>query len=283
MWYLFEESFSNIRHGGFVSFLSIIIITLTVTIGSALILIGNYLQSEIEDLKDKPAIIVFLKDSVGESEGLEFRSQIEKLDWASSVVYVSKKDALARGEEMFGELGKTLTEGFADSNPLPASLEIYIDETLLEPGKLSQLAAQLWSFTHQVEDVRYEQESSEFIRKVEMVLMGLGVLMGAASVIIVCFSIMLTAYFRREEIRVMRLVGATYWYIRVPLIAQGVFLGFIGSLTGIISFYTLFRLFIPRISEIQFIPLDQLGLILLGGILLGLLGSVAPIRKYVNV
>ena len=283
MWYLFEESFSNIRHGGFVSFLSIIIITLTVTIGSALILIGNYLQSEIEDLKDKPAIIVFLKDTVGESEGLEFRSQIEKLDWASSVVYVSKKDALARGEEMFGELGKTLTEGFADSNPLPASLEIYIDETLLEPGKLSQLAAQLWSFTHQVEDVRYEQESSEFIRKVEMVLMGLGALMGAASVIIVCFSIMLTAYFRREEIRVMRLVGATYWYIRVPLIAQGVFLGFIGSLTGIISFYTLFRLFIPRISEIQFIPLDQLGLILLGGILLGLLGSVAPIRKYVNV
>ena len=283
MWYLFEESFSNIRHGGFVSFLSIIIITLTVTIGSALILISNYLQSEIEDLKDKPAIIVFLKDSIGESEGLEFRSQIEKLDWASSVVYVSKKDALARGEEMFGELGKTLTEGFADSNPLPASLEIYIHETLLEPGKLSQLAAQLWSFTHQVEDVKYEQESSEFIRKVEMVLMGLGVLMGTASVIIVCFSIMLTAYFRREEIRVMRLVGATYWYIRVPLIAQGVFLGFIGSLTGIISFYTLFRLFIPRISEIQFIPLDQLGLILLGGVLLGLLGSIAPIRKYVNV
>ena len=283
MWYLFEESFSNIRHGGFVSFLSIIIITLTVTIGSALILIGNYLQSEIEDIKDKPAIIVFLKDSIGESEGLEFRSQIEKLDWASSVVYVSKKDALARGEEMFGELGKTLTEGFADSNPLPASLDIYIDETLLEPGKLSQLAAQLWSFTHQVDDVQYEQESSEFIRKVEMVLMGLGVLMGAASVIIVCFSIMLTAYFRREEIRVMRLVGATYWYIRVPLIAQGVFLGFIGSLTGIISFYTLFRLFIPRISEIQFIPLNQLGLILLGGVLLGLLGSVAPIRKYVNV
>ena len=109
-----------------------------------------------------------------------------------------------------------------------------------------------------------------------MILLGLGGLMGGASVIIVCFSIMLTAYFRREEIRVMRLVGATYWYIRVPLIAQGVFLGFIGSLTGIVSFYTLFRIFVPRISEIKFIPFDQLGLILLGGVLLGLLGSIAP-------
>jgi cell division transport system permease protein len=282
MWYLFEESFSNIRHGGFVSFLSIVIITLTVTIGSALILIGNYLRGEIEDLKDKPAMIVFLTDSVGESEGREFRSQIEKIDWAATVTYVSKEEALARGEEMFGAFGKTLTEGFADSNPFPASLEIYIEDTLLPSEKLLQHADQIRSFA-QVEDVKYEQESSEFIRKVEMLLLGLGGLMGGASVIIVCFSIMLTAYFRREEIRVMRLVGATYWYIRVPLIAQGVFLGFIGSLSGIVSFYTLFRIFVPRISEVQFIPLDQLGLILLGGILLGLLGSIAPIRRYVNV
>ena len=282
MWYLFEESFSNIRHGGFVSFLSIVIVTLTVTIGSALILIGNYLREEIEGLKDKPAMIVFLTDSVGESEGREFRSQIEKIDWAATVTYVSKEEALARGEEMFGAFGKTLTEGFADSNPFPASLEIYIKDTLLPPEKLLQHADQIRSFA-QVEDVKYEQESSEFIRKVEMLLLGLGGLMGGASVIIVCFSIMLTAYFRREEIRVMRLVGATYWYIRVPLIAQGVFLGFIGSLSGIVSFYTLFRIFVPRISEMKFIPLDQLGLILLGGILIGLLGSIAPIRRYVNV
>ena len=283
MWYLFEESFSNIRHGGFVSLLSVVIVTLTVTIASALILIGNYLQGEIENLKDRPAIIIFLKDTIGESEGQEFRSQIEKLDWASSVIYVSKKEALARSEEMFGDFGKTLTEGFSDSNPFPASLEIYIQETLLEPDKLSQFTAHLRSFTHQVEDVTSEQASSEFIRKVEMVLTGLGGLMGAASVVIVCFSIMLTAYFRREEIRVMRLVGATYWYIRIPLIAQGVFLGFIGSFSGILSFYVLFRLFVPRITEIQFIPWDQLGLILLGGVLLGLLGSIAPIRRYVNV
>ena len=174
MWYLFEESFSNIRHGGFVSFLSIVIITLTVTIGSALILIGNYLRRGIEDLKDKPAMIVFITDSVGESEGREFRSQIEKIDWAATVTYVSKEEALARGEEMFGVFGKTLTEGFADSNPFPASLEIYIEDTLLPSEKLLQHVSQIESFA-QVEDVKYEQESSEFIRKVEMVLLGLGV------------------------------------------------------------------------------------------------------------
>ncbi len=282
MRYLLEEAFSNIRYGGFVSFLSVVIITLTITIMSALILIGNYLRREVESLKDEPAIIVFLKDSVNESEGLEFRSRIEKIDRVALVIYVSKVEALARSEQAFGELGPIITQGFEDMNPLPASLEIYVGETSLTREALEQLAHQIKSFP-QAEDVRHEQYSSEFIRKAEMVIMGLGGLMGAASVIIVCFSIMLTAYFRREEIRVMRLVGATYWYIRVPLIAQGVFLGFMGSLFGIGNFYALFRLFTPRIGDMVFIPFNQLSLILLGGVLLGLFGSILPLRKYVNV
>ncbi len=282
MRYLLEEAFSNIRYGGFVSFLSVVIITLTITIMSALILIGNYLRREVESLKDEPAIIVFLKDSVNESEGLEFRSRIEKIDRVALVIYVSKVEALARSEQAFGELGPIITQGFEDMNPLPASLEIYVGETSLTREALEQIAHQIKSFP-QAEDVRHEQYSSEFIRKAEMVIMGLGGLMGAASVIIVCFSIMLTAYFRREEIRVMRLVGATYWYIRVPLIAQGVFLGFMGSLFGIGNFYALFRLFTPRIGDMVFIPFNQLSLILLGGVLLGLFGSILPLRKYVNV
>ncbi|MCZ6680366.1 MAG: permease-like cell division protein FtsX [Candidatus Poribacteria bacterium] len=249
---------------------------------SALILVGNYLHREVEDLKDEPAVIAFLKDTVGESEGLEFRSQIEKMDQVASVSYVSKAEALARSEQAFGELGAIITQGFEDINPLPASLEIYVEGTSLNREALEQFAHHIKSF-REIEDVSYEQYSSEFIRKAEMVIVGLGGLMGGASVIIVCFSIMLTAYFRREEIRVMKLVGATYWYIRLPLIAQGIFLGFMGSLSGVGSFYALFRLFTPRIGEMAFIPFNQLALILLGGVLIGLLGSILPIRKYVNV
>ena len=56
-----------------------------------------------------------------------------------------------------------------------------------------------------------------------------------------------------------------------------------GSLCGIGSFYALFRLVTPQIGDVVFIPLNQLSLILLGGVLLGLLGSILPLRKYVNV
>ena len=280
--YLLEEAFSNIRHGGFVSFLSIVIITLTTTIASALILIGNYLHQEVQNLKDEPAVIAFLKDTVNDSAARELRSGFEKIDGVRSVIYVSKSEALARSEQAFGELGKIIMQGFEDLNPLPASLELYAENVALSAETLEELAHYIKSFP-EVEDVSYEQYSSEFIRQAEAVIMGLGGLMGVASVIIVCFSIMLTAYFRREEIRVMKLVGATHWYIRFPLIVQGMFLGCMGSLFGMAAFYTLFRLFTPQIGAVDFIPLNQLALILLGGILLGLVGSVLPLRKYVNV
>jgi cell division transport system permease protein len=282
MRYLIEEAFANIRHGGFVSFLSIVIIALTATITSALILIGNYLHREVENLKDEPTVIAFLKDTLNESEGRELRTRMEKIDHVDSVVYVSKTEALERSEKAFGELGELITQGFEEINPLPASLEIYIKKTSLDRARLEQLAHSVKTFPG-IEDVSYEQYSSEFIHRTELVIMGLGGLMGLASVIIVCFSIMLTAYFRREEIRVMKLVGATYWYIRIPLIAQGVFLGFMGSLSGVVGFYGLFRLFTPQIGEAAFIPPSQLVMVLLGGVLLGLVGGLLPLRRYVNV
>jgi cell division transport system permease protein len=281
MRYLLEEAFSNIRHGGLVSFLSVVIITFTIVLTSALILIGNHLHKGVQTLKDEPAIIAFLKDT-DESEGQRLRSQIEKIDSVALVVYVSKAEALARSERAFGELGTLITQGFEEINPLPASLEIHIKGASLNRKAVEQLANRIKNFP-EVEDVSYEQDTSDFIRKTEMMIIGLGGLMGSASVIIVCFSIMLTAYFRREDIRVMKLVGATHWYIRIPLIIQGVFLGFVGSLSGIGGFYLLFRLFTPRLGDIAFIPFSQLTLILLGGVLLGLLGSILPLRKYVNV
>jgi len=282
MRYLVEEALSNIRHGGFVSFLSVIIIALTMAIASALMLIGGHLHREVQNLKDEPALIVFLKDTLNESEGRELSARIEKIEHVSAVVYVSKAEALARSEQAFGPLGEIITQGFDELNPLPASLEIYIKETRPESETLEQLASYVQSFPG-VEDVSREQESSEFIRRAELVILGLGGLMGLASVIIVCFSIMLTAYFRREEIRVLKLVGATYWYIRLPLIAQGIFLGALGSVLGVVGFYAIFRMFTPQFGEVAFIPVEQLALLISGGVLLGLLGGLLPLRRYVNV
>ena len=283
MWYhLLDETLSNIRHSAFVGLLSVVIIMFTIAIASALVLIGNYLKQEVEDLKDEPAIIAFLEDSLDGSAGKNLQVRVQADRRIASVTYVSKAEALTRSKEAFGELGEIIMQGFEDINPLPASLEIHLEEGFLNREILKQLAAQIQSFP-EVEDVTYEQFSSDFIRKAELVILGFSGLMGGASIIIVSFSIMLTTYFRRQEIQVVRLIGATQWYIRIPLILQGIFLGFTGSLLGVVGFYIIFRLFTPALGELEFLPFNQLILILLGGILLGLLGSVLPVHKYLNV
>jgi len=284
MIYLLEEAMSNLRYGGLVNILSATIIMLTIVILSALILVANYIHGELGELKDEPAIIAFLDDSLDDTSAKKLRSEIEKLEHVESVTLVSKAEALRRSETVFGKQANIIVEGFQNINPLPASLEIQVLPNSMKPDILEELAEKVKRYKGEgVEDVVYEKRSSDFIRKTEMVVIGLTILLSAASIVIVCFTIMLTAYFRREEIRIMKLVGATYWYIRIPLILQGVILGVTGSILGMFAFYTIFSLYVSKIGNAPFLPLKQILLIIMAGVFLGLIGGITPVRKYVNV
>ena len=280
--YLLEEAISNLKHGGFVNILSTIIVTLTVMIVSVLLLVGNYIHGEVEQLKSEPAVIAFLDDYLDDSSAQQLRSQIEKLEHVDSVTYVSKAEALQRSQIVFGEQAAIITEGFQDINPLPASLEIRVMPDALDAAILAEIKRKVESYEG-VEEVSNEQQHSDFIHKIEVVVTGLAVLLGGASIVIVCFSIMLTAYFRREEIRIMKLVGATYWFIRIPLILQGVVLGMTGSMLGLLLFYGIFHLFTVQFGPASFLQVKQILFILLMGIFLGFIAGMMPLRKYIDV
>ena len=279
--YLLEEAISNLRHGGFVNILSAIIVTLTVMIVSVLLLVGNYIHGEVEQLKSEPAVIAFLDDYLDDSSAQQLRSQIEKLEHVDSVTYVSKAEALQRSQIVFGEQ-TAIIEGFQDINPLPASLEIRVMPDALDADIIAEIKRKVELYEG-VEEVSNEQQHSDFIHKIEVVVTGLAGLLGGASVVIVCFSIMLTAYFRREEIRIMKLVGATYWFIRIPLIFQGVVLGMAGSILGLSLFYGIFHLFTVQFGPVPFLQAKQILFILLMGIFLGFIAGMMPLRKYIDV
>ena len=133
-----------------------------------------------------------------------------------------------------------------------------------------------------IEQVKYERSGTAFIRKAQFVLIGLSLLLGSASVVIVCFSIMLTVYFRREELRVMRLVGATYWYVRFPLLVTGGILGLLGSSLGLLAFYGLFQLLLSQLGNVSFLSPLWIALILGFGCLIGLLGGAVPVRRHLH-
>lgn len=282
MAYLLDEAISNIRYGGLANLLSLLIIAVTIIILSTLMLVGGYIHTEVSQLKEEAAIVAFLKDDVPPSDIQSLRRQLDKRTNINSVKYISKTEALSRVQEVFGEQGEIVIEGLKDLNPLPASFEITIDVTALEPEIIEKVATEI-SLYPQIEDVSYERSSSEFIKNAELLVTGLGILLGGASIAIVCFSIMLTSYFRQEEIHIMRLVGATYWYIRLPLILQGAILGFLGTILGLVSFYGIFHFFAAHIGSFSFLSLKQIFVIILIGVGLGLVGGLIPVGKYTRI
>jgi len=280
--YWFEESVSNIRHGGIVSLLSIIIITLTVIILSNLTIIRNYLHKEIKTLKADAPIIAFLEDNLDIEILNKLRIDLQRANEISNITYISKETALKKSQETFGKYSQAIMDGFADINPLPASFEIHLNEPILDPNSLPDIANWVGSLAG-IEDVTYEQYSSNFVNKTETVILIFSILMGGSSIVIVSFSIMLTVYFRREEIKILRMVGAGHLYIILPLISQGIFLGFIGSILGLLGIYLIFYLLSQQIGDIEFMTSTQFLAIILIGTLLGFIGSLLPIKRYMEV
>ncbi len=279
MAYIWRETFSNIRYSGLVGLLSIIVIILTTMILTTLLIIANYIHTELSTLKQSPLLVIFLEDGLKDSDRRRIQEQIESLPQVSSTKYISKQEALRKTRKMFSAQ-KEILEGLEDANPLPSSFEVKLRSYSADKAK--EVAASV-SALPGVEDIQYAEKTSEVVRKVETALIFIGSMLALASVVIVCFSIMLTTYIRREEIKIMRLVGATGIFIRLPLLLQGIMQGLIGSTAGLTILYILFKLLATKIGQVSFLPLSQISLVIGAGGFIGFIGGAVPLRKLIRV
>lgn len=279
MAHIWRETFSNIRCSGLIGLLSITVVVLTAMVLSALLIIGNYIHVELNVMKKSSLVVAFLKDGLSSPARQEIRNSIESIPQVRSTKYVSKADALKKIREMFTGHAEVL-EGLEDMNPLPSSFEIELKPQFLNSAK--ELAEKL-NGIQGVEDIQYAEKTSEFVKRIEKSLIFFGSILGLASIIIVCFSIMLTTYIRREEIRIMRLVGATEPFIRIPLLLQGVLQGFIGSAIGLAVLYGLLNLLKTWTGPISFLPLNQVILVAALGMFMGFIAGAIPLRRLIKI
>ena len=272
------------RHSGLIGFLSIIIVALTMMVFSLLLIITNHLSSQLVSLKKSPFVTAFLEDGLPESLRKKIQKEIENLPQVNSVRYVSKEDALRRTSEMFGERREIL-DGLEDMNPLPCSFEIEIKDQYL--ASVKEVAEKVKKITG-VEDVQHAGEVSKFVKNIEIITILIVSIMGFASVIIIFFSITITTYIRRDEVKIMRLMGSTSTFIRIPLLMQGILEGLIGSVLGLSILYGLFNLYgMYNLMQLDvnlesFLTLDQMAIVVGVGTFLGFMGGALPLRKFIR-
>lgn len=281
MKYILNEAVLNVRHGGAVSVLAMFIVALTTVLFGILFLVRTAVHFELARMEDRPVVVVFPDDAVSDDDVRAMAADFGELAVIESTRVVSKAEALARSRQLFGEQAALLLEGFGADNPLPRSIELWASAAGREPAALEALSNDLRSRPG-VESVTFEADSVRAIDRVKNTIVLLGALVIVISVVVISFSIMLTIYARRDELNILRLVGATYAFIRIPLLLQGCMEGLIGSSVGLGLLYVLFRNLGSMAGVDVFLDPVAAASILLGATLIGMVGGMIPMRRHLR-
>jgi cell division transport system permease protein len=230
-------------------------------------------------------VIAYLKKGISIKNTEDLLDHIRSLDGVESVRYFSPSDALAFLQAKLGA-ERNLLEGIQPS-VLPASVEIQLKREYRRANQIRTLAERLKQFP-QFEEIQYGREWVETfstlvdILQITCWILG-GVLLGAM-ILIISNTLQLTIASRREEIEIMQFVGASPLYIRVPFYMEGILQGLLGAAIAVGLLFLLHRvvlLYIPSSIQVWlarvsflFLPAEFIAGILVGGMVLGFLGSI---------
>jgi cell division transport system permease protein len=236
--FFFQEAMRALKRNGAPSLAAIVTTVVTVVLLGMLIPIFQTAQGKSEEVRDQLNVQYALYDDATQAEITKLRGELEAIPHVASVAFISKSKALKTLE---GELkDKTIVEEL-HSNPLPNSLEVKADdasnlpairEAVFPEGTKGKAISPIISneFDRQQSSAKIEQVTSAL----KIVLTVITALLVLASLMLIGNTIRLSIYTRRREVEVMRLVGATRWFIRWPFMIEGVVVGFAGGALAIL-------------------------------------------------
>ena len=293
-----NQGWTNFRRNSWLAFSTVGIMVLALLIFSGLVAFNVVSQNAIASLEEKVDVTAYLKTEVSEGAALEIARELENRSEVLFVNYVSRDQALEEfkkrheDEELIQEALKELGQ-----NPLQASLEIKARETVqyaslvsfLEQGRFGNLIDKIDFYENQTVISRIQKISSGL--RVGGILVTL--ILSLIAVLVTFNTIRLTIFNQKQEIEIMRLVGASNWHIRGPYVVEGAIYGIIAGLAVLIIFYPIVYFASPKIQA--FIPSvnlanyfsnfsgEMLVLVLGSGISLGIASSLIAVRKHLKI
>lgn len=288
--YFIQEVFHSLRRNNWMTFASIGTVAVSLfVLGVFLILVLN-MNRLAGMLESQVQISVYLEDHLTDREKRQIGYDIESLQGIDSVTYVDRETAKERLKDRLGDQ-KYLLDALSDDNPLPDAFEV----TVTTPSVVESAAGAIDSMQG-VEEAKYGQDVVEHLfditrlmRIFGFILMGL---LGGATLFIISNTIRLTVFARRKEIAIMKYVGATDWFIRWPFLLEGIVLGCIGGLIAAVALRSFYAAMAAKIySTLAFFPLMPqypfmnyvTAAILLAGIVIGAIGSVISLKRFLRV
>ena len=298
---IIKAGFVNFSRNGLISWAAVLVVTITLSIITAIILLQAVLYSSLDQIKDKVDVTIYFNVGASEDKILTLKASLEKLPEVAKASYISTEEALKLFRERHSSDYPTIQAlDEIGENPLGGYLNIKAKEVSqyenISNFLKSDNALVLGSVSI-IDKVNYHQNKL-VIDRLNAIISGaqklgflITLLLIIISIIITFNTIRLTIFISKEEIGVMRLVGASKTYIRGPFMIEGAIYGIIATAITLI-------LFLPATFWLGHHMMDFLGLnlydyylsnffqifaiILLSGIVLGMISSFLAVRKYLN-
>jgi cell division transport system permease protein len=252
------------------------------------LLISDHIQGIIGSVREDVSVEVFPPDATGQ-ELDALANKVQGWSEVSKVTEVSKKEAFAEFKDQFKdqpELYKDLDDGV-----LPASVQIQLED----PDTANQVAARLKQEGFKEDDLSYPQQTIDRLNSVTSVviwgLYGATVLFLIASVLLISNAIRLSIFARRQEIEVMKLVGASDGFVRTPFVLEGLLQGLVGSLLAALTVIWIDYLFTDWAhNALPFVPISDTAVnaplmlltLVAAGVAIGVIGSFLSVTRFLR-
>lgn len=284
-----RTTWTHMRRSPYQSLAAVLIMFLTFFICTVFVLTAGGFQTVLHYFETRPQVTAFLKDEANSSQIEILQAKLAQSGKTKEIKYISKEEALVIYQEQ--NKNDPLLLEMVTANILPASLEVATNDL----SHLNEFAQVLRSETI-VEEVVFQEDVVKALQQwtvnIRKIGIGLMAAFGLVSFLVILVIIGLKITLRRQEIEIFQLLGASPWYIRSPFIFEGIFYGVVGALGAwgisyllllyLTAFIVKFFQGIALLPVSPFFMLIVLGFEILAGIIIGALGSLLAVKRYLK-
>ncbi|MDH7512369.1 MAG: permease-like cell division protein FtsX [Clostridiales bacterium] len=270
------------------------IIALSFLIVGVFFSLSNNLQFLASQLAENMVVAFFLNPGISAREQARIEEAVKASPGVAHVNFVSREEALARFQKSFPELEDILKN--LGSNPFPASYEAVLQKKVFLSEEALGLIEGIKALPG-VEDVQFNRDWVKKMQSLSRLARAIGFFLGGililASFFIISNVIRLNVFARKNEIEILRLVGATNTFIRLPFLLEGLTLGVLGSALSLALLYILIKLFplylgqslgvLQEFINLRYLSLSQCIGLVIGSALMGLLGSLSSLSRFLKI
>ena len=294
----FKEGLDNFYRNGWLTFATVSVLAISLYIISMTAMLGVTADIVLKNIQDKINISVYFNPDVAESTILDIKNKLVGFEEIKSIDYVSKDQALEQFKK-FGDGNPSISQALDEIGDNPLLSALVIRTKNINQYDLVAKSIGSSSFSDQISRIDFEENKAaiekltSIIKIVEQVGLTLGIVFIIIGVLITFNAIRLTMYSHKHEFEIMRLVGASNIYIRMPFIFEGIFYGVTSALIVLILLFITSKFLAPLtagsidggdIVSFYFHNFFIIfGLLLVSGMGLGTLSGIIAIRRYLKI